>query len=156
MKLKTIILTLLLALAGGIVSAQSTSGLAPLSLDYAGFDFQVPAGAIVTKDAKMNITYDNMVFGMNLTNQVVRGSNQKRAYELCEGYAKKFELKGARVEKVTVGGAKGARAVGMLDDDKMEVMILILPTNDNELTAVLMYDPRNRQVANDVVASMKH
>ena len=157
MKIKMVLLSLVMVMTAGMASAQLSDrleGLQPLTLEYAGFEFQVPPGANVVRDSKMTVTYPNQtLFGMSLVNQVVRGSNQKRAYEMCERYARDFELKNWKVEKVTVAGSKGAKAYG--EQEGAIVTILILPTNDNELTMVIMADPSNQGLTEGVISSMK-
>ena len=161
MKIKFAILSMLLVIAGSVsqLSAQEaqdpTAGLQPLSLEYSGWEFQVPPGATVTRDARMNITYPGQsLFGMSLVNQEVRGSNQKRAYEMCQRSAKEFRLENPKVEKVSISGAKGAKATGR--SEGVDVTILILPTNDNELTMVIMADPERSGATEAVISSLKH
>lgn len=161
MKIKFAILSMLLVIAGSVsqLSAQEaqdpTAGLQPLSLEYSGWEFQVPPGATVTRDARMTITYPGQsLFGMSLVNQEVRGSNQKRAYEMCQRSAKEFRLENPKVEKVSISGAKGAKATGR--SEGVDVTILILPTNDNELTMVIMADPERSGAAEAVISSLKH
>lgn len=155
MKIKTILSCVAIMLTACFAQAQTTEleGLSPLTLEYAGFEFHVPAGAMVQKDSRMTVTYPNMKFGISMVNQSVRGSNQKRAFEMCQRSAADFHLRDAKVEKINVDGAKGAKATGY--SEGMDVTILILPTNDNELTMVIMAEPGKEELTKSVINSMK-
>ena len=82
------------------------------------------------------------------------GLTQKIAFEKARMYATKYKLTDPKVEKVTVGNSKGARAKGMLENH--EVTVLILPVNDQQVTTVIMATPNRQEWANHFVNSMKN
>lgn len=122
-------------------------------LSYGGFDFEIPAGSIVQKDSKMLVKYPDGSFGVSMGNESV-GLTQKIAFEKARMYATKYKLTDPKVEKVTVGNSKGARAKGMLENH--EVTVLILPVNDQQVTTVIIATPNRQEWANHFVNSMKN
>lgn len=125
-----------------------------LSLDYAGFGFEIPAGSIVEKGSTLMARYPDGSFGVSMSNQEVRGSDQRRAFELCRMLATQMHLDNPEVKKVTIGGVKGAKAVGGLEG--RTVTVLILPTNDQELTTVIMASDNRQDWTDHFLRTMKH
>ena len=123
-----------------------------IPLNYAGFDFEIPAGSLVDKGSKIVVKYPDGTFGVSMENEAL-AANQKIAFEKARSYAKRYELKDAHVDKVTIAGVKGAKAAGMLENHK--VTILILPVNDQQLTTVLMATPERSEWANHFISSLK-
>lgn len=123
-----------------------------IPLNYGGFDFEIPAGSVVQKDSKLLVKYPDGSFGISMENEAV-GLDQKIAFEKVRSYATRYGLKDPKSEKVTVGGVKGARADGMLENHK--VTILILPVGDQQVTTVLMATPNRTDWAEHFISSLK-
>ena len=123
-----------------------------IPLSYGGFNFEIPAGSIVDKGSKITVKYPDGSFGMSMENEEFRGGSQKIAYEKARSYAKRYELKDAEVSKVTVGGVKGAKAVGQLENH--QVTVIILPVNEQQVTTVLMATPNRTDWVNHFVQTM--
>ncbi len=124
-----------------------------IPLNYAGFNFEIPAGSLVDKGSKIVVKYPDGSFGISMENEEFRGGNQKIAYEKARSYVKRYELKDAKVERVTVDGVKGAKASGMLEEH--EVTVIILPVNDQQLTTVIMATPKRQEWAQHFYTSLK-
>lgn len=110
-----------------------------ISLDYAGFEFEVPAGSIVEKGSNMLVKYPDGSFGVSMSNVEKRGANQKIAYEVCRRLATQMHLPNPVVQKVKYGKCGGAKASGELEGQK--VTVLVLPYNDQEMTTVILASP---------------
>lgn len=79
-----------------------------VTVDYAGFDFQVPAGTIVDKGSSVVAKYPDGSFGLSMANENT-ASNQKIAFETCRRLAAQMKIPNAKVEKVSYGSSNGAR-----------------------------------------------
>lgn len=130
---------------------ESASWYIPLS--YGGFNFEIPAGSLVEKNSKIVVKYPDGSFGVSMENEEFRGGNQKIAYEKAKSYVKRYELKDAKVERITIDGVKGAKASGMLEEH--EVTVMILPVNDQQLTVVIMATPNRQEWAQHFYTSLK-
>lgn len=138
----------------GATSGTTTDTPWFLNLDYAGFGFEIPAGSVVEKNGTLVARYPDGSFGVSMSNQEVRGSDQRRAFELCRMLSKQLELQNPEVKKVTVANVKGAKAVGTLEGKA--VTVLILPTNDQELTTVIMASDNRQDWTDHFLRTMKH
>lgn len=124
-----------------------------IPLNYGGIEFEVPAGSIVEKNSKMLIKYPDGTFGVSMENEAI-SCDQKLAYEKARMYANKYKLSNAKVNKVTLGGIKGAKATGRLESH--DVTVLILPVSDQQITTVLMATPDRQEWADHFQQSIKH
>lgn len=124
-----------------------------LNLDYAGFNFEVPAGSVVEKGSGMIIKYPDGTFGVSLTNTEERGVNQKRAFEVCRLLATKMHLPNPHVEKANFGKSKGAKATGELEGQ--QVTVLVLPYNDQQVTTVVLASPDRKEWTDHFLRTLK-
>lgn len=124
-----------------------------IPLNYGGFDFEIPAGSLVEKNSKVVVKYPDGSFGVSMENESGQPVEQKIAYEKAKLYAEKYRLKDAKVEKTVIDGIKGAKAVGMLEEH--EVTVLILPVGTEQLTTVVMATPARNEWGRHFIASLK-
>lgn len=122
-------------------------------LNYGGFDFEIPAGSIVDKNSKLLAKYPDGSFGVSMENEAVQ-LEQKIAFEKARMYATQYKLVDPKVEKVTISGIKGAKAVGTLENHV--VTVLILPVSDQQLTTVIMATPDRKEWSDHFIESLKH
>lgn len=120
-------------------------------LNYGGFEFEIPAGSVVEKNSKVVVKYPDGSFGMSMENETLPG-NQKIAFEQAKMYADRYKLADSKVEKVTIGGIKGATATGTLEN--FTVKVIILPVTDQQLTTVLMATPNRQEWVDHFIQSM--
>lgn len=110
-----------------------------VDMSYAGFDFQLPAGTVVEKNSSLVAKYPDGSFGVSMSNVEKRGSNQDLAFKLCRQLATSMHLSNPKVQKVTFGKCKGAKASGVLEGQ--EVTVLVLPYSGQEVTTVILATP---------------
>lgn len=123
-----------------------------VTMDYAGFDFQVPAGTIVDKGSTVTAKYPDGTFGLSMVNENT-ASNQKIAFEICRRLAAQMKIANAKVEKVSYGSSDAARAQGTLDGQ--DATILVLPHGREMVTAVMLNSPERREWANNFLRTLK-
>lgn len=122
-------------------------------LSYGGFDFEIPAGSVVEKNSKLLVKYPDGSFGVSMENEAL-ALDQKIAFEKAKAYATKYGLTDPEVDKVTIDGVKGAKAVGKLENHT--VTVLILPVTDQQVTTVIMATPDRKDWADHFISSLKH
>jgi hypothetical protein len=122
-------------------------------LSYGNVDFEIPAGSIVEKNSTMLVKYPDGTFGVSMANEDGR-LEQKIAFEKARMYATQYNLVDPKIEKVTISGLKGAKAVGQLDSHT--VTVLILPVDDQQLTTVVMATPERKGWSDHFIDSLKH
>lgn len=110
-----------------------------MGMDFAGFEFEIPAGSVVERGNNMLVKYPDGTFGISMTNTEKRGSNQKLAFDLCRRLATSMHLPSPKVERVSFGKCNGAKASGTLEGQN--VTVLVLPYGDNEVTTVILATP---------------
>lgn len=110
-----------------------------MGMDYAGFEFEIPAGSVVERGQTMVVKYPDGTFGLSMSNTAKKGSSQREAMELCRRLATSMHLPNPSVERVNFGKCSGAKASGMLEGQ--HVTMLVLPYNDNEVTTVILATP---------------
>lgn len=128
-----------------------------MALDYAGFEFELPAGCVVDKNSSLVAKYPDGSFGVSMSNVEKRGSNQKIAKEVCNMTAQAFKLPNAKVKEIEVGSglakSKGAMTSGKLEGQ--DITILVLPYNGQELTTVVLATPNRLGWVNHFIDSLK-
>lgn len=124
-----------------------------INMDYAGFDFELPAGTVVQKGSSLLATYPDSSFGVSMKNEEMKGSNQKLAYEVCKRLALQMHLPNPKVEKASFGKCGGAKATGMLDGQL--VTVVVLPYSDQQTTAVILANPEREEWANHFLRTLK-
>lgn len=122
-------------------------------LSYGNVDFEIPAGSIVEKNSTLLAKYPDGTFGVSMANEAGQ-LEQKIAFEKARMYATQYKLEDPKVEKVTVDGLKGAKAVGKLDAHT--VTVLILAVGDQQLTSVIMATPERADWTSHFLDSLKH
>lgn len=123
-----------------------------INMDYAGFEFELPAGTVVEKGSSFVAKYPDGTFGVSMTN-VAKPSKQKFAYEICRRNVAEMKLKDATVEKVKYGKCSGAKATGTLEGQK--VTLLVLPYDDQEVTSVILATPNREEWVNHFLRTLK-
>lgn len=124
-----------------------------VNMDYAGFEFELPAGVVVDKGPKLVARYPDGSFGLSMVNEAGGGTNQKIAFELCRRIAKEQNIPDMKVEKVKYGKCSGAKASG--EADGIETTILVLPYDSEQVTAVLMCTPQRSEWVNHFLRTLK-
>lgn len=124
-----------------------------LSLDYDGYEFEVPAGCVVEKGPKMLIKYPDGTFGVSMTSSEALGMNQKRAVEICRRMTQAMKLPNPWIEKIKCGKAGGAKATGVYEGQN--VTVLVLPYDGREITAVMLASPARKEWAEHFIESLK-
>lgn len=159
-------------MAGSLgASAQQTSGISAaeqqaaaadstetepnwfVNMDYAGFDFQIPAGTIVQKGSSFLAKHPDGTFGVSMTNIEKPGANQKIAFEVCSRMADTMKLANAEVMKVKYGKCAGAKATGTLEGQ--QVTVVVLPYDDQEVTTVILATPSRQEWVNQFLRTLK-
>lgn len=133
--------------------AQSGQTVGFMPVEYDGFWFDVPEGSIITEEYSKVAKYPDGSFGVSATTAHVRGSNQKRALEVCKAAAGQMRLANAKVGKYSVNGLKGALASGTIEGQT--VTIVVLPANDKELTTVVIATPARSEWTDKVISSIR-
>jgi len=124
-----------------------------VNMDYANFDFELPAGTVVQKNSSFLAKYPDGTFGISMSNVEKKGSNQKLAYEVCKRLATSMHLPNPQVEKVNHGKCGGAKATGILEGQ--QVTVLVLPYGDQEVTAVMLASPERKEWADHFLRTLK-
>lgn len=124
-----------------------------VNMDYAGFEFQLPAGMQIQKGSGFLAKSNDGSFGLSMSNVEKRGSNQKIAYEVCRRLAASMHLPNPQVEKVKYGKCSGAKASGMLEGQ--HVTVLVLPYDDQEVTTVILATPDHEEWVNHFLQTLK-
>ena len=122
-------------------------------MDYAGFEFEVPAGMQTQKGSSLLSKSDDGTFGLSMSNVEKPGSNQKIAYEVCRRLATSMHLPSPKVEKVHYGKCGGAKATGMLEGH--QVTVLVLPYDNQEVTAVILSSPGRQEWVDHFLQTLK-
>ena len=123
-----------------------------INMDYAGFNFELPAGTVVQKGSSLIAKYPDGSFGVSMSN-IAKPSRQKYAYEICRRNVEEMKLENASVEKVKYGKCAGAKASGTLEGSK--VTILVLPYDDQEVTTVILASPNREEWVNHFLRTLK-
>lgn len=123
-----------------------------VDMDYAGFDFKIPAGTIVEKGSTLIAKYPDGSYGLSMANES-KPSNQKIAFQICRRLAAEMKIPNAHVNKVSYGKSNGAKATGTLDGQ--QVTILALPYGDQQVTVVLLNSPSREEWARQFLNSLK-
>lgn len=123
-----------------------------VDMDYAGFDFKIPAGTIVEKGSTLTAKYPDGSFGLSMANEN-KGSNQKIAFRICRRLASEMKIPNAAVDKVSYGKSDGARATGTLDGQ--QVTILVLPYGNEQVTIVALNSPAREEWKNQFLRTLK-
>lgn len=110
-----------------------------VDMDYSGFNFKIPAGTIVEKGSTLVAKYPDGSYGISMANESLP-SNQKIAFQVCRRLATEMNIPDAKVNKVSYGRSNGARATGNINGQ--EVTILVLPYDNQQVTAVVLNTPR--------------
>lgn len=124
-----------------------------VSMDYADFEFELPAGIQVQKGSSFIAKYPDGTFGVSMSNVEKKGSNQKLAYEVCRRLATTMQLPDLQVEKVKYGKCGGAKASGTLEGQ--QVTVLVLPYRDQEVTAVILASPEREEWAGHFLRTLR-
>lgn len=124
-----------------------------VNMDYAGFEFELPAGTVIDKGSSLVAKYPDGTFGLSMTNVEKRGSNQKIAFEVCKRLATSMHLPDPHVEKVQYGRCGGAKASGELEGQ--QVTVLVLPYNGQEVTTVILATPGRSEWVNHFLRTLK-
>lgn len=161
----------ILGCSGLCASAQKTSGISPaqqqaaaagatetepdwsVNMDYAGFDFQIPAGTVVQKGSSFLAKYPDGSFGVSMTNIAKPGANQKIAFEVCRRMAETMKLPDPDVMKVKYGKCSGAKATGTIEGQ--QVTVVVLPYDDQEVTTVILAAPGRQEWVNNFLRTLK-
>lgn len=124
-----------------------------VGMNYAGFDFEIPAGTVVERGSSFVGKYPDGSFGVSMSNTARRAPNQKVAFELCRQLATSLHLPDPKVEKVKYGKASGAKATGRLEGQ--DVTVLALPYGDQEVTTVILATPMRSDWVDHFLATLK-
>ncbi len=124
-----------------------------IPVEYDGFWFEVPAGSIVTEENSKVAKYPDGSFGVSATTARVRGSNQKRALEVCRGIAGDMHLTDGKVGKFNSNGLKGAISTGRLEGQT--VTVVVVPVNDKELTTVIIATPDRSDWTDHLLSTLR-
>lgn len=124
-----------------------------VNMDYAGFEFELPAGIVVDKGSSLVAKYPDGTFGVSMSNETEHGTNQKIAFELCRRLATELKLPNPKVNKVCFGRSNGAKATGMLEGT--EVTILVLPHDGEQMTTVMLAAPQRSAWAEHFLQTLK-
>ncbi len=124
-----------------------------VNMDYAGFEFELPAGTVIDKGSSLIAKYPDGTFGLSMTNVEKRGSNQKIAFELCQRLASSMHMPDARVERVQYGRCGGAKASGEIEGQ--QVTVLVLPYNGQEVTTVIIATPGRSEWVDHFLRTLK-
>lgn len=123
-----------------------------INMDYAGFDFELPAGTVVNKTSSLTATYPDGTFGVMMKNEELKGANQKEALEVCKRTARELRL-GSEVEKAKFGKCDGAMASGISEGQLATV--IILPYKDQQTRVVVLAAPERKEWVTHFVDSLK-
>lgn len=123
-----------------------------VNMDYAGFEFEIPAGTIVDKGSKLLARYPDGTFGLSMLNEA-KQSNQKIAFEVCRRMAAEMKIPNAHVEKVKFGSSNGAKAQGMIEGQL--VTLLVLPYSDQQVTTVMLATPNHQDWVDHFLRTLK-
>ena len=123
-----------------------------LNMDYSGFEFQVPAGSVVERGSSFVSKYPDGSFGLSMKNET-KAANQKIAFETCKRLAQELRIPNPDVRKMSYGKCRGARAIGKLDGRL--VSVIVLPYDDQQITAVVMASPEREEWLNQFMRSLK-
>lgn len=124
-----------------------------VNMDYANFEFELPAGSVIQKDSSFLAKYPDGTFGISMSNVEKKGSNQKLAYEVCRRLATSMHMPNPQVEKVNYGKCGGAKATGTLEGQ--QITVLVLPYRDQEVTAVVLASPERTEWADHFLRTLK-
>lgn len=124
-----------------------------INMDYAGFDFELPAGTVVQKGSSFVAKYPDGSFGISMSNVEKKGVNQKLAFEVCRRLATSMHMPNPHVEKVHFGKCGGAKASGILEGQHVTVMVL--PYNDQEVTTVIIATPERQEWVDHFLKTLK-
>lgn len=124
-----------------------------VGMDYAGFEFELPAGMQTQKGSSLLSKSEDGSFGLSMSNVSKPGANQKIAYEVCRRLATSMHLPDPKVEKVHYGKCGGAKASGELEGQ--QVTVLVLPYNDQEVTAVILSSPQRQEWVDHFLRTLK-
>lgn len=125
-----------------------------VTIDYNGYEFEIPAGCLVEKGPTVVAKYPDGTFGVSMSNVESIGTSQRNCIEVCKRLVKQLKLKDAKIENKKVGKVEGAKATGEFDGTL--VTILILPYDDQETTAIIMAAPGRQAWADHLVETMRH
>ena len=139
----------------GLSDAVTTS---PASVNFHrvshdGVSFEAPDSCIELHGNGLTVKYPDGTFGVSLSTEPRRGSDQKRCLQLCKSLAAKMHIKDAEVKKVKINGKNGAVASGFLESQR--VSIAILPDGNKELTCIVMNDPSRAAWADRVIRTLR-
>lgn len=124
-----------------------------ITLDYAGYEFEIPAGSIVEKNSSLLVKYPDGTFGVSMMNEAKQGSNQKLAFTACQKLAAAMKIPNAKVQKVKFGKCGGAMASGEMEGQK--VTVLVLPYNNQEVSTVILATPNRTEWVNHFLETLK-
>lgn len=124
-----------------------------VNMDYAGYEFELPAGVVVDKGSSLVSKYPDGTFGLSMSNESGKGSNQKIAFEICRRMATELDLQDTHVDKVKYGKCNGAKATGGMES--RDVTILVLPYDGEQVTAVMLSTPERRAWADHFLQTLK-
>lgn len=124
-----------------------------VAMDYAGFEFELPAGLQVQKGSSLIGKSADGTFGVSMSNVEKQGSDQKMAFELCRRLATSMHLPNPKVEKVNYGKCGGAKATGVLEGQ--QVTVLVLPYRGQEVTTVILASPNREEWVNHFLQTLK-
>ena len=124
-----------------------------VNMDYADYEFELPAGVVVDKGSSLIAKYPDGTFGLSMSNESEKGSNQKIAFEICRRMSTELKLQDTHVDKVKYGKCNGAKATGSMEG--RNVTILVLPYDGEQVTAVLLAAPERSAWADHFLQTLK-
>lgn len=124
-----------------------------INMDYAGYEFELPAGIMVDKGSSFVAKYPDGSFGLSMSNESEKGTNQKIAFEICRRMATELKIPNPHVDKVKYGKCNGAKATGELEGSK--VTILVLPYDGEQVTTVMLATPERSEWVDHFLRTLK-
>ena len=113
----------------------------------------MPDGSTELLGNGLTVKYPDGTFGVSVSVESRRGSDQKRCLQLCRKLASQMHIKDAQVTKVKINGKNGAVASGFLESQR--VSIAILPSGSKEITCIVMNDPTRAPWADRVLRTLR-
>ncbi|MDE6670281.1 MAG: hypothetical protein K2K26_11455 [Muribaculaceae bacterium] len=124
------------------------------TIEHKGFGCEVPYGAEISMAQGLKAAYPDGSFATMLTVEEGRGYNQKRALDICRDTARTLQMSDTKVSKVKINGINGAIATGELEN--LHVTLVVLPSNDAQLTCLMLNSDVRSEWADNVLRTLKH
>lgn len=124
------------------------------TIEHKGFSCEVPYGAETSMAQGLKAAYPDGSFATMLTVEEGRGYNQKRALDICRDTARTLQMSDTKVSKVKINGINGAMATGELEN--LHVTLVVLPSNDAQLTCLMLNSDVRSEWADNVLRTLKH